>query len=148
MWLWHGLFVRNTKVFLIPERHVVRKNMEDKAGWKWVFSCQNARCMPNGTTGINQNKFGRGDEEKQKHSCSESSSPSRLLDNYLSRLTGPLIFINKNNNNNNNQAISKNYFKNKILKKEIDGKCRLCTQNKGTFTTYPQYAPFWRTMST
>jgi hypothetical protein len=88
--------------------------------------------MPNGTTGIHQNKFGRGDEEKQKYSCWESSSPCRLLDNYLSRLTGPLIIVNQNNNNNNNEAISKNYFKNKILKEEIEIKCRLCKQHEET----------------
>jgi len=30
------------------------------------------------------------------------------------------------------QAISTNYFKNKILKQEIEGKCRLCKQHEGT----------------
>jgi len=30
------------------------------------------------------------------------------------------------------QAISTNYFKNKILKKEIESKCRLCKQHKET----------------
>ena len=30
------------------------------------------------------------------------------------------------------QVISKNYFKNKILKEEIDSKCRLCTQHEET----------------
>ena len=30
------------------------------------------------------------------------------------------------------QAISTNYFKNKILKKEIESKCRLCKQHEGT----------------
>ena len=30
------------------------------------------------------------------------------------------------------QAISKNYFKNKILKEEIEGKCRLCKQHEET----------------
>jgi len=30
------------------------------------------------------------------------------------------------------QAISKNYFKNKILKKEIESKCRLCKQHEET----------------
>jgi hypothetical protein len=30
------------------------------------------------------------------------------------------------------QAISTNYFKNKILKKEIESKCWLCKQHKGT----------------
>jgi len=29
-------------------------------------------------------------------------------------------------------TISKNYFKNKILKEEIEGKCRLCKQNEET----------------
>ena len=49
--------------------------------------------------------FGGGDEEKQKHSCWESSSPSRLLDNYLSKLKHPLIIVNTNNNNNNNNSV-------------------------------------------
>jgi len=30
------------------------------------------------------------------------------------------------------QAISKNHFKNKILKEEIDDKCRLCTEHEET----------------
>ena len=30
------------------------------------------------------------------------------------------------------QAISKNYFKNKILKEEIESKCRLCKQHEET----------------
>jgi hypothetical protein len=30
------------------------------------------------------------------------------------------------------QAISTYYFKNKILKEEIENKCRLCKQHKGT----------------
>jgi len=58
--------------------------------------------MPNGTTGIHQKKFGRRDEEKHKHSCWGSSSPPRLLDNYLPKLTDPLIIVSTNNNNNNN----------------------------------------------
>ena len=65
-----------------------------------------------------------------------------------------------NNNNNNNdekteskipaaqdQAISTNYFKNKILREEIESKCRLCKEHK-LLTTQPQDAPFWRRMST
>ena len=31
------------------------------------------------------------------------------------------------------QAISTNYFKNKILKEEIESKCRLCKQHEETF---------------
>jgi hypothetical protein len=30
------------------------------------------------------------------------------------------------------QAISKNYFKNKILKEEVDRKCQLCKQHEET----------------
>jgi hypothetical protein len=30
------------------------------------------------------------------------------------------------------QAISKNYFKSKILKEDIDSKCQLCTQHEET----------------
>jgi len=37
--------------------------------------------------------------------------------------------VNNNNNNNNNNT---NYFKNKILKKEIESKCRLCKQHEET----------------
>ena len=33
------------------------------------------------------------------------------------------------------QAISTNYFKNKILKQEIESKCRLCKQHEELLTT-------------
>jgi predicted aconitase len=39
---------------------------------------------------------------------------------------------NNNNNNNNTIAISTKYFKNKILKEEIESKCRLCKQHEET----------------
>jgi len=39
------------------------------------------------------------------------------------------------------QAISTNYFKNKILKEEIVSKCRLCKQHE-TIDHSPQDAPF------
>ena len=42
------------------------------------------------------------------------------------------------------QGISTNYFKNKILKKEIESKCRLCKQHEETIDDLPQDAPFWR----
>ena len=49
------------------------------------------------------------------------------------------LHVNNNNNNNNNnkvadqdQAISTNYFKNRILKEEIESKCRLCMQHEET----------------
>jgi len=45
------------------------------------------------------------------------------------------------------QGISTNYFKNKILKEEIESKCRICKQDDETIDqlkTWPQDAPFWR----
>ena len=69
-----------------------------------------------------------------------------------------LNFRFKNNNNNNDekteskipaaqdQPISTNYFKNKILREEIESKCRLCKERK-LLTTQPQDAPFSRRMS-
>jgi hypothetical protein len=33
------------------------------------------------------------------------------------------------------QAVSTNYFKNKILKEEVDSKCRLCRQHEEISTT-------------
>ena len=36
------------------------------------------------------------------------------------------------------QAISTNYFKNRILKEEIDSKCRLCNIMKKLLTIWPQ----------
>jgi len=46
------------------------------------------------------------------------------------------------------QEISKNYFKNKILKEEIGSKCRLCEQNEETIDRLISDAPFWRRMDT
>ena len=40
------------------------------------------------------------------------------------------------------QAISTNYFKNKILKEEIESKCWLCKQHKKLLTTEPRDAHF------
>jgi hypothetical protein len=39
------------------------------------------------------------------------------------------------------QAISTNYFKSKILKKEIESKCRLCKQNKETIDQLTSRCP-------
>ena len=41
------------------------------------------------------------------------------------------------------QAISTNYFKNKILKEEIVSKCRLCKQHEGTIDHLLRDPPFW-----
>jgi len=46
------------------------------------------------------------------------------------------------------QAISTNYFKNKILKDEIGTKCRLCEQHEETIKHLISGAPFWRRMDT
>ena len=40
------------------------------------------------------------------------------------------------------QAISKNYFKNKILKEEIESKCRLCKQHEETIDHLISRSPF------
>ena len=42
------------------------------------------------------------------------------------------------------QAISTNDFKNKILKKEIESKCRLCIQHEETIDHVTLGCPFWR----
>ena len=42
------------------------------------------------------------------------------------------------------QAISTNYFKNKILKEEIESKCRLCKQHEETIEHLTSGCPFWR----
>ena len=42
------------------------------------------------------------------------------------------------------QAISTNYFKNKILKEEIESKCRLCKQHEETIDHLTSDAPFWQ----
>ena len=42
------------------------------------------------------------------------------------------------------QAISTNYFKNKILKEEIENKCRLCKQHEETVDHLTSGSPFWR----
>ena len=42
------------------------------------------------------------------------------------------------------QAISTNYFKKIILKKEIESKFRLCKQNEETIDHLTSGAPFWR----
>ena len=42
------------------------------------------------------------------------------------------------------QVISTNYFKNKILKEEIESKWRLCNNMKKPLTTWPRDAPFWQ----
>ena len=42
------------------------------------------------------------------------------------------------------RAISTNYFKNKILKKEIESKCRLCKQHEETIDHLTSDTPFWR----
>ena len=39
------------------------------------------------------------------------------------------------------QAISTNYFKNKILKEEIESKCRLCKQNEETIDLFTAGCP-------
>jgi hypothetical protein len=39
------------------------------------------------------------------------------------------------------EVISKNYFKNKILKKEIEGKCRLCKQHEETIDHFTSGCP-------
>jgi len=43
------------------------------------------------------------------------------------------------------QAVSTNYFKNKILKEEIESKCRLCKQHEETTDHLTSDAQFWRT---
>jgi hypothetical protein len=42
------------------------------------------------------------------------------------------------------QAISTNYFKNKILKQEIESKCRLCKQHEETIDHLTSDVPFWQ----
>ena len=42
------------------------------------------------------------------------------------------------------QTISTNYFKNKILKEEIESECRLCKQHEETIDHLTWDAPFWR----
>ena len=42
------------------------------------------------------------------------------------------------------QAISTNYFKNKILKEEIESKCRLCKQHEETIDHLTSGRPIWR----
>ena len=51
------------------------------------------------------------------------------------------IYFNNNNNNYYNQAISSNYFKNKILKEEIKSKCRLCKQHEETIDHLTSVCP-------
>jgi hypothetical protein len=41
------------------------------------------------------------------------------------------------------QAISANYFKNKILKDETDSKCRLCKQHEDTIDHVTSECPIW-----
>ena len=42
------------------------------------------------------------------------------------------------------QAISTNYFKNKIFKEETESKCRLCKQHEETTDHLTSGCPFWR----
>jgi hypothetical protein len=46
------------------------------------------------------------------------------------------------------QATSTNYFKNKILKEEIESKCRLCKQHEETIDNLTSDVPFWRRANT
>ena len=45
------------------------------------------------------------------------------------------------------QAVSTNYFKNKILKQEIESKCRLCKQHEETIDHLTSGCPFWQRMN-
>jgi hypothetical protein len=46
------------------------------------------------------------------------------------------------------QELSTNYFQNKILKEEVDSKCRLCKQHEDTIDNLTSGCPFWRRMNT
>jgi hypothetical protein len=46
------------------------------------------------------------------------------------------------------QAISTNYFKNKILKEEFDSKCWLCKKHEETIDHLTSGCPIWQRMNT
>jgi len=59
----------------------------------------------------------------------------RLKSGYLKGETESKIVASQD------QAISTNYFKNKILKQEIESKCRLCTQHEETIDNLTSGCP-------
>jgi hypothetical protein len=46
------------------------------------------------------------------------------------------------------QAFSTNYFKKKVLKQEIESRCRLCKQYEETIDHQYQDVPLWQRMNT
>jgi hypothetical protein len=46
------------------------------------------------------------------------------------------------------QAISTNYFKKKILKQEIESRCRLCKESEETIDQLISVVPLWKRMNT